>query len=40
MSATFAFARSARAARRLPSLRILVLAAGALAIIYPLRFSS
>jgi raffinose/stachyose/melibiose transport system permease protein len=36
MSATLVFARGARAARRLPSARILVLAAGALAIIYPL----
>jgi hypothetical protein len=36
MSATFAFARSARIERRPPWARILVLAAGALAIVYPL----
>jgi raffinose/stachyose/melibiose transport system permease protein len=36
MSATLVLARSARIARRPPSARILVLAAGALAIIYPL----
>ena len=36
MSATLAFARGARVARRLPPARVLVLAGGALAIIYPL----
>jgi raffinose/stachyose/melibiose transport system permease protein len=36
MSATFAFARGAHAARRVPSARVVVLATGTLAIIYPL----